>query len=68
MKPEQMALALRATNDANTALVSALAIWEHYGIGTKLDRQRMQWIVASLSRESCRLKSDLDAAVKATGS
>ena len=65
MKPEAMALTLRATNDASTALVSALAVWNHYGIGTKLDRQRMRSIVASLSRESVRLKSKLDAVVKA---
>jgi hypothetical protein len=65
MKPEQMAMTLRATNDAKAALVSVLAVWDHYGVGTQLDRQRMHWIVASLSRESCRLKSSLDAAMKA---
>ena len=64
MKPEAMAMILRATIDANAALTSVLAIWQHHEIGTLLELERMRSITMSLSREADRLRDRLAAAMK----
>lgn len=64
MKPEVMAMILRSTIDANAALTSVLAVWQHHDIGTLLELERMRSITLSLSREADRLRDRLAAAMK----
>jgi len=67
MKPEVMAMILRATDDAHKALISVQAIWLHHGVGTPEDHAEMQAVISSLGLESLIINNRLSAALKCGG-
>lgn len=64
MKPEVMAMILRATDDAHKALISVQSIWQHHKIGTPSDHSEIQGVISSLGLESLIIRGRLEAALK----